>query len=123
MKTLGIIAIIAAMNYGLYTWHQNSGPNAPATVATMKQGKVVVYFGAPWCGGCRVAKPQVEELAKDLAGKVRFLMINVDDEPALGQEYGIRTIPALGVLEDGKEKARLHAGSKESMREEILASF
>jgi thioredoxin 1 len=123
MKTLGIIAIVAAMNYGLYAWNQSSGPNAPATIATMKQGKVVVYFGATWCGPCRQAKPLVKELATDMAGKVRFLMIDVDEEPALSQEYGIRSIPAMVVLEDGKQKAQLHAGSKESMRQEILASF
>jgi thioredoxin 1 len=123
MKTLGILAAIAAMNYGLYSWNHNSGPSAPATVATIKQGKVVVYFGAPWCGGCRTVKPQVEELAKDLSGKVRFLMINVDDEQALSQSYGIRSIPAMLVLEDGKEKAQIQPGSKEFMRDAVLENY
>ena len=123
MKTLGIIALVIGANYGLYQLNKSTGPTAPATVATMNQGKVVVYFGAPWCGPCRQTKPVVQELSADLSGKVRFLMINVDEEPELSQKYDIHSIPALVVLNDGKETARLRAGSKESMRQEILDAY
>jgi thioredoxin 1 len=120
MKTLAIIAAVAAMNYGLYTWNKTGGAVRPATIATMNEGKVVVYFGATWCGPCRQTKPRVQELAQELSGKVSFLFIDVDEQSALSQKYEIRSIPALVVLDNGKDKAHLHGGPKEVMKQEIL---
>ena len=120
MKALAIIAVVAAMNYGLYAWNKSTGSPRPVTIETMNQGSVVVYFGATWCGPCRQTKPRVQELAQELSGKVSFLFIDVDEQPALSQKFSIRTIPALVVLENGREKAHLSGGSKEVMKQEIL---
>ncbi len=120
MKALAIIAAVAAMNYGLYVWSKTGGSVRPATIATMNQGKVVVYFGATWCGPCRQTKPLVQELAQELSGKVSFLFIDVDEQPALSQKYEIRSIPALVVLDHGQDKAHLQGGPKDVMKQEIL---
>lgn len=65
------------------------------------QKTVLLDFYADWCGPCRMVAPLVEELASEhpeyLIGKV-----NVDDEPALAQEFGVQSIPTLVVLKDGK---------------------
>lgn len=65
------------------------------------QKTVLLDFYADWCGPCRMVAPLVEEIASEhpeyLIGK-----INVDDEPALAQEFGVQSIPTLVVLKDGK---------------------
>lgn len=65
------------------------------------QKTVLLDFYADWCGPCRMVAPLVEEIASEhpeyLIGKV-----NVDDEPALAQEFGVQSIPTLVVLKDGK---------------------
>lgn len=63
-------------------------------------------FWAPWCGPCRSMNPVVEELEKELAGKVEFEKINVDENQAKASEYGVMSIPTFIVLKDGKEVGR-----------------
>ena len=58
--------------------------------------KKILYFNASWCGPCRNLKPIVESLSTQL----NIQSINIDDNPQLAQEYGIRNIPAL-VFEKG----------------------
>ncbi len=63
---------------------------------------VVVDFWAPWCGPCRQIGPVLTELAGTYAGKVKVAKVNVDEEPALAQAFGVRGIPTLTVLHKGK---------------------
>jgi len=56
---------------------------------------VLVDFYAPWCGPCRMLSPLLEKLAGDLAGHVKFVKVNVDDEPELAQIFQIQSIPTL----------------------------
>jgi thioredoxin len=62
----------------------------------------LVDFWAPWCAPCRAIAPAVEELAGEYAGRVGFAKVNVDDNPKVATEYGVRSIPTLLVFKDGK---------------------
>ena len=62
---------------------------------------VVVDFWAEWCGPCRAIGPVVDEIANDYNGKVSVGKLNVDNENQLAMQYGVRSIPALLVFNNG----------------------
>lgn len=63
-------------------------------------------FWAPWCGPCKMMNPVIEELEKELEGKIEIEKINVDEKPEEAAKYGVMGIPAYIVLKDGKEVGR-----------------
>lgn len=66
---------------------------------------VLLDFYATWCGPCRMVSPIVDEIAEERAD-VLVGKINVDEEPALAQEFGVVSIPTLVVLKNGAEVSR-----------------
>ncbi len=63
-------------------------------------------FWAPWCGPCKMMEPVIEELAKELKGKIEIEKINVDENQPKASEYGVMSIPTFVVLKDDKETGR-----------------
>lgn len=63
-------------------------------------------FWAPWCGPCRIMNPIIEELEKELKGKVEVVKINVDEKPDEASKYGVMSIPTYILLKDEKEVGR-----------------
>jgi len=68
---------------------------------------VLIDFWAPWCAPCRAIAPIVDELAKEYAGKLKVLKMNVDDNPRTPQKYGVRGIPNLIVFHGGQVKEQI----------------
>ena len=63
---------------------------------------VLVHFGAPWCGPCRMVAPVVEEIAEQYAGQVKVVQLNTNENPNTASQYGIRSIPNLMIFKGGQ---------------------
>jgi putative thioredoxin len=63
---------------------------------------VAVDFWAPWCGPCRALAPVLEQLVLHYGGRLRVARVNIDEEPAIAQQFGIRSIPDVRVFRDGR---------------------
>lgn len=68
---------------------------------------VVVDFWAPWCGPCLMIAPIVDELATEYKDRVKFVKVNVDENPELANRYSVLSIPMLGVFKDGTLVGRI----------------
>lgn len=83
----------------------------------MKSDKpVLIDFFATWCGPCRMVSPLVDEIAEE-TDNYKICKVNVDDEPALAQKFGIMSIPTLVVLKRGEVVSK-NVGAKP--KEDIL---
>jgi thioredoxin-like negative regulator of GroEL len=70
-------------------------------------GVTLVDFTAASCSPCRVLGTVLAALAPDYAGRVRFTAVDVDAEPALAEQFGVRAMPTVVLLRDGREVGRV----------------
>ena len=81
---------------------------------------VLIDFWAAWCGPCRMVAPVIEQLAKELSGKVRVGKLDVDANQATAGRFRVQSIPSLLIFKDGKEVDRVvGAQSKEAILQRL----
>jgi thioredoxin 1 len=84
---------------------------------------VVVDFWAEWCSPCRMIGPALEEISNEMAGKVKIVKLNVDENPQVASQFGIRSIPALMMFKGGQVVAqKIGAAPKGDLAKWIQAS-
>ena len=84
---------------------------------------VVVDFWAEWCGPCRMIAPALEEISNEMAGKVKIVKLNVEENPRVAAQFGIRSIPTLMIFKGGQLAAqKVGAASKGDLSKWISAS-
>ena len=81
---------------------------------------VIVDFWATWCGPCRMIAPIIEQLAKELDGKVKVGKVNVDEQMELAVNYRVESIPTVMFFKDGKLVDKIIGLAD---KEEILSKF
>ncbi len=88
------------------------------------EGPVLVDFWAEWCGPCKQIAPALEDMAKDMAGKVTIVKVNVDENPATPTKYGVRGIPTLILFKGGQVAAtKIGAVPKQKLVEWVQSSL
>ncbi|HUB97758.1 MAG TPA: thioredoxin TrxA [Stellaceae bacterium] len=68
-------------------------------------GPVLVDFWAEWCGPCKMIAPFLEDVSKDMAGRVTIAKVNIDENPQTPMKYGVHGIPTLILFKGGEVAA------------------
>ena len=89
----------------------DAGDGSFAEVAEQATVPVIVDLWAPWCGPCRMVSPVLAGLAQDLAGRVKLVKVNVDDNPVISRRFDVQAVPTLLVLSGGQVIAQQAAGA------------
>jgi thioredoxin 2 len=87
-------------------WIADAGDSTFAEIAEAATIPVVVDLWAPWCAPCRMVSPALERLARDLAGRIKLVKVNIDEAPQLAQRFDVHAVPALLILRKGEVTAR-----------------
>src|SRR5689334_24224568 len=77
-----------------------------ANVAEKASVPVLVDLWATWCGPCRMVSPALEQLARERAGELKLVKVDVDKAPATAQRFSVQAVPTLVIVSDGKVLAR-----------------
>ncbi len=88
-------------------WLVEADDDSFDTVVASATLPVLVDVWAPWCGPCRQIAPVIDQLSRDLAGRLKVAKINADTAPKISQQHGITSIPTLMLYHDGHEADRM----------------
>lgn len=83
-------------------WVVDSTDEEFHAVADESSLPVLIDVWAPWCGPCRMVSPVLEKLAGELAGKLKLVKVNADDNPEVSRRFEVQSIPTLVLLRGGK---------------------
>ncbi|MGX1851976.1 thioredoxin [Streptomyces sp. NPDC055299] len=87
-------------------WIVEAGDDDFAEVAEQAAPIVLVDLWATWCGPCRRVSPALEQVARELAGKIKLVKVDVDQAPRLSQRFQVQAVPTLLLLDKGEVIAR-----------------
>jgi len=87
-------------------WVVDAGDDDFGDVAERAPALVLVDMWATWCGPCRQVSPALEQVARELAGKVKLVRVDVDKAPKLSERFSVQAVPTLLLMRDGQVKAR-----------------
>ena len=86
----------------LFIEDSNSNDFIEKVIEESKNKPVLVDFWAPWCGPCKQLTPVLEESIRSLAGKIKLIKINIDENQSLAQQLKIQSVPTVLAFFDGK---------------------
>ncbi|MFD0055934.1 thioredoxin [Streptomyces sp. NPDC127168] len=87
-------------------WIVDAGDGDFGEVVEQATVPVVVDLWATWCGPCRMVSPALEQVARDLAGRIKLAKVDVDKNPLLSKRFEVQAVPTLLVLDRGETVAR-----------------
>jgi thioredoxin 1 len=90
------------------------------TEVLQSEKPVIVDFWAEWCGPCHAVAPVLDEIARERAEHLRVVKVNIDEEPALAQRYGIMSIPTIVLFKAGQPAAAALGAQPKRMLEQSL---
>ncbi|MEW2081799.1 thioredoxin [Streptomyces sp. NPDC005283] len=82
-------------------WVVDAGDDNFAEIAEKATPYVLIDFWATWCAPCRMVSPALEQVAKDLAGTIKLVKVDIDQNPHLSQRFQIQAVPTLLIMDKG----------------------